>query len=113
MYSTASNCPTPVAPPAPPNDVTEDKAAKQDQVAGQGGAQDVDKERPSTSTKRKTKSQTECDDALDKIYKLAQAEDHPVELALIAIAKQIRHLLCCTAVKRIFTTIFDNEQMTF
>ena len=26
---------------------------------------------------------------MDKIYKLAQAEDHPVELALIAVAKQM------------------------
>ena len=29
------------------------------------------------------------------------------------IAKQIWHLLRCTAVKHIFTTIFDNEQTTF
>ena len=73
-----------MAPPAPAN--TEDETAEQDQGAAQEAAQ-PDKERP--STKRKTKSQSERDDALDKIYKLAQAEDHPVELALTAIAKQM------------------------
>ena len=39
IHSTASNCPAPVAPPAPANNVTEDKTAEQDQGAAQEAAQ--------------------------------------------------------------------------
>ena len=42
-----------------------------------------------SGTKRKTKSQVERDSNMEKILKLAQADDHLVELALTAIAKQM------------------------
>ena len=44
-------------------------------------------------TKHKTKTQVERDNNMEKILKLAQAEDHPVELALTAIAKQMMRTL--------------------
>ena len=42
-----------------------------------------------TPSKRKTKSQLDKEDQMDKILKLAQQEDHPVELALLAIGKKM------------------------
>ena len=39
--------------------------------------------------KRKTKSQIERDNNIDKILHMAQVEDHPVELALTSISKQM------------------------
>ena len=46
-------------------------------------------EQKTGGTKRKTKSQSEKDSNIDKIIKLAQVDDHPVELVLQAIAKQM------------------------
>ena len=40
-------------------------------------------------TKCKTKTQAERDNNIEKIIKIAQVEDHPVELALTAVAKQM------------------------
>ena len=79
MYSTASNCPAPAQCPQP-NDV---------------GEADMENENtaPTTTadkgTKRKTKSQSERDTNIEKILAVAQVDDHPVELALSAIAKQM------------------------
>ena len=39
--------------------------------------------------KCKTKSQIERDNNIDKILHVAQVEDHPIELALTAISKQM------------------------
>ena len=81
-YSTASNCAAPVNPP-PPNDVdeeTEQAVQQYDQQADQTTEK---------GTKRKTKTQNERDNNIEKILKMAQAEDHPVELALLAISRQM------------------------
>ena len=43
----------------------------------------------SGGTKHKTKTQAEHDNNIEKIMKIAQVEDHPVELALTAVAKQM------------------------
>ena len=44
-------------------------------------------------TKCKTRTQAEHDNNIDKIMKIAQVEDHPVELALTAVAKQMTRTL--------------------
>ena len=79
-FRTVSNCPPPAPAPAPAPE-----AAVADPVPGPSG--DTDKE--TTPSKRKTKSQQATDDHFEKILKLAQSEDHPVELAMQAIAKQV------------------------
>ena len=79
MYSIALNCPAPAQRPQP-NDV---------------GEADMENENtaPTTTTdkgtKCKTKSQSERDTNIEKILAVAQVDDHPVELALSAIAKQM------------------------
>ena len=76
-----SNCPGPAPAPAataPP----EDGGA----VPGPSG-DSSDKE--VTPSKWKTKSQQATDDHFEKILKLAQQDEHLVELAMQAIAKQI------------------------
>ena len=83
LYSTASNCPAPgnnAEVNAVDEDETEAVASEREttQVAEKTGG-----------TKRKTKTQAECDNNIDKIMKIAQMEDHPVELALTAVAKQM------------------------
>ena len=82
LCSTSSSCLAPVNPP-PPNDVNEDRAVEEQNDA----AQAVEKEK--ADIKCKTKFQTEHDNNLDKIYKIAQVENHPVDLALTTIAKQM------------------------
>ena len=59
-----------------------------DETEGVGDTEQNEAERK-TPAKRKTKSQSERDDNLDKFLKLAQSEDHPVELAMTALAKQM------------------------
>ena len=77
-----SNCPAPPAPPAPPQGQADDTDG--DAVPGPEST-----EQEVTPSKRKTKSQQDKDDYFEKILKIAQQEDHPIELALQAIAKQI------------------------
>ena len=81
-YSTALNFPAPMNPP-PPNDAAgeETETVQEDEAA-----QPAEKEK---GTKHKTKSQNEWDSNIDKIMYIAQVEDHPVELALTAIGKQM------------------------
>ena len=76
------NCPSPPAPPAPPQGQAVDAGG--DAVPGPAVADNTEQNTPS---KRKTKSQQDKDDHFEKILKIAQQEDHPVELALQAIAK--------------------------
>ena len=79
--STASNCPAPRTPQA--NDVPEEEAEAEKQ-------DDADtRSNKDKGTKRKIKSQSNRDNNIEKIMCKAQVEDHPVELALTAIAKQM------------------------
>ena len=83
FYSTASNCPAPINN----EDSTGiDGESTKVNPEERGTAQVVEK---TGSTKCKTKTQAECDNNIDKIMKIAQVEDHPVELALTAVAKQM------------------------
>ena len=83
FYSTASNCPAPVN--------------NADSTGIDGDSTEVNPEERGTAqvaektggTKCKTKTQAECDSNIDKIMKIAQVEDHPIELALTAVAKQM------------------------
>ena len=43
--------------------------------------------------KRKTKSQQDKDEQFNKLLKVAQQEDHPVELGLASISKQMQRSL--------------------
>ena len=81
-YSTASNCPAPVKA-LQMNHVPEEEAEAEQQVDADMRSQ---KEK---GTKCKTKSQSDKDNNIDKMMHIAQVEDHPVELALTAIAKQM------------------------
>ena len=84
LYSTVSNCPAPA--PAGGDQ-------QQEQVDETEGDTEQNEAERKTPAKHKTKSQSERDDNLDKILKLAQSEDHPVELTMTAVAKQmIRNL---------------------
>ena len=80
-----SNFPAPPAPPAPAEAAVE---AVPPPAPAPGPSGD-NTEQESTPSKRKTKSQQDKDDHFEKILKMAQTEDHPVELALKAVAKQI------------------------
>ena len=81
-----SNCPAPAPAPAPAGPVAAAPPEDGDAVPGPSG-DSSDKE--VTPSKRKTKSQQATDDHFEKILKLAQQDEHPVELAMQAIAKQI------------------------
>ena len=48
-----------------------------------------DEDTPLSGKKRKTKSEAACEEQFNKLLKIAQQEDHPVELVLLGIAKQI------------------------
>ena len=48
-----------------------------------------DDEQPLPGKKRKTKSESARDEQFNKLLKIAQQEDHPVELVLGGLAKQI------------------------
>ena len=48
-----------------------------------------DDEQPLPGKKRKTKSESAHDEQFNKLLKIAQQEDHPVELVLGGLAKQI------------------------
>ena len=48
-----------------------------------------DKDTPLPGKKRKTKSEAACDEQFNKLIKIAQQEDHPVELVLGGIFKQM------------------------
>ena len=81
FLSTTSNCPAPPTPSEP----TEQQGGDNGEVT------------PSTSSnaddevirKCKTKSELACEEQFNKLLKVAQQEDHPVELALCAIGKQM------------------------
>ena len=77
-----SNCPA----PAPAGPVAAAPPEDGDAVPGPSG-DSSDKE--VTPSKWKTKSQQATDDHFEKILKLTQQDEHPVELAMQAIAKQI------------------------
>ena len=83
MYSTASNCPTPVnnAEGNAVDDVETEVISEE-----RCPTQVADK---TEGTKQKTQTQAERDNNIEKIIKIAQVEDHPVELALTAVAKQM------------------------
>ena len=82
-YSTASNC------PASGNNA-EVNAVDEDETEAVGSERETTQAAEKTGgTKRKTKTQAERDNNIDKIMKIAQVEDHPVELALTAVAKQM------------------------
>ena len=73
--STTTNCP---APPRPEANADAD------------GSNNAEVGEEDTPRKRKTKSQQEKDEQFNKLLKIAQTEDHPVELALAAISKQMQ-----------------------
>ena len=83
MYSTASNWPAPVnnAEGNAVDDVEAEVVSEE-----RGTTQVADK---TGGTKCKTKTQAERDNNIEKIMKIAQVENHPVELALTAVAKQM------------------------
>ena len=77
--STTTNCPAP--PPRPEENTDAD------------GSNDAEVGEEDTPRKRKTKSQQEKDEQFNKLLKIAQTDDHPVELALAAISKQMQRSL--------------------
>ena len=83
FYSTASNCPAPV------NNADStgiDGESTKVMPEERGTTQVAEK---TGGTKHKTKTQAKRDNNIDKIIKIAQVEDHPVELALTAVSKQM------------------------
>ena len=54
---------------------------------------DAEENTDSPKCKRKTKSQMDREEQFNKLLKVAQQEDHPVELALAAISKQMQRSL--------------------
>ena len=54
---------------------------------------DVEENADSPKCKWKTKSQIDREEQFNKLLKVAQQEDHPVELALAAISKQMQRSL--------------------
>ena len=90
-FSTTTNCPAAPAQPVPAG------------IANQTGNgnnnnndnNNIDAEENADSPKRKwkTKSQIDREEQFNKLLKVAQQEDHPVELALAAISKQMQRSL--------------------
>ena len=54
---------------------------------------DAEENADSPKCKRKTKSQMDREEQFNKLLKVAQQEDHPVELALTAISNQMQRSL--------------------
>ena len=79
FLSTTSNCPAP--PPRPEEQEQEAENASSTSTTSNPQEEDV--------RKRKTKSEIARDEQFNKLLKIAQGEDHPVELALSAIGKQM------------------------
>ena len=79
LFSTTTNCPAP--PPRP------------EENTGADGSNDAEVGEEDTPRKRKTKSQQEKDEQFNKLLKIAQTDDHPVELALASISKQMQRSL--------------------
>ena len=87
-FSTTMNCPAAPAQPVP--------ADIADQTGnGNNDNNNIDAEESADSPKRKrkTKSQIDREEQFNKLLKVAQQEDHPVELALAAISKQMQRSL--------------------
>ena len=57
------------------------------------GSNDAEVGEEDTPRKRKTKTQQEKDEQFNKLLKIAQTDDHPLELALAAISKQMQRSL--------------------
>ena len=89
-FSTTTNCPAAPAQPVPA-DIAD--------LTGNGNNNnndnniDVEENADSPKWKRKTKSQMDREEQFNKLLKVAQQEDHPVELALAAISKQMQRSL--------------------
>ena len=81
------NCPAP-PPQAEPVDVDGEQNAPTE-VAPSTSATGSDDDTGSAGKKRKTKSEVAHEEQFNKLLKIAQQEDHPVELVLSGIGKQI------------------------
>ena len=57
------------------------------------GSNDAEVGEEDTPHERKTKFQQEKDEQFNKLLKITQTDDHPVELALAAISKQMQRSL--------------------
>ena len=88
FYSTTSNCPAP-PPQAEPVDADGEQNAPPTEVTPSTSATGSDDDTGSTGKKWKTKSEVAREEQFNKLIKIVQQEDHPVELVLGGIAKQI------------------------
>ena len=80
--STTSNCP---APRPCPDQVEQDVGPSTSTVTNA----DVEDDEVSATRKCKTKSEIAREEQFNKLLKIAEQEDHPVDLALSAIGKQM------------------------
>ena len=76
------NCPTPRQHP----DVVEQDVGPSTSTGTNADAED---DEVSATRKRKTKSEIAREEQFNKLLKIAEQEDHPVDLALSAIGKQM------------------------
>ena len=80
VHSTTTNCPP--APPPPGESAANDQPGTS--TGGQAG-----EEEDTPGKKRKTKSEQVREEQFNKLLKVAEQDDHPVDLALAALGKQM------------------------
>ena len=85
---TTTNC-----PPAPPPQIPEDQAGNNNNNDNNIQNNTDENQEDTPPRKRKTKSQQDRDEQLNKLLKVAKQEDHPVELGLASISKQMQRSL--------------------
>ena len=90
-FSTTTNCPAAPAQPVPAD--IADQTGNGNNNNNDNNNIDAEENADSPKHKRKTKSQIDREEQFNKLLKVAQQEDHPVELALAAISKQMQRSL--------------------
>ena len=86
-FSTTTNCPAAPAQPVPAD--IADQIGNGNNNNNDNNNIDAEENADSPKRKLKTKSQIDREEQFNKLLKVAQQEDHPVELALAAISKQM------------------------
>ena len=84
-FSTTMNCLAAPAQPVPAD--IADQTGNGNNNNNDNNNIDAEENADSPKRKRKTKSQIDREEQFNKLLKVAQQEDHPVELALAAISR--------------------------
>ena len=90
-FSTTTNCPAAPAQPVPAD--IADQTGNGNNNNNDNNNIDAEENADSPKHKQKTKSQIDREEQFNKLLKVAQQQDHPVELALAAISKQMQRSL--------------------